>query len=101
MARHMWIDEGLYALLKSKADEWGYDTEQLLAVAAAYGLGDMILMRNHLAACRSVVAPTTLRRNSGACLPPWPHGHPLTAPSEPWRTSRASPMLVVARSPAS
>jgi hypothetical protein len=46
MARYTWVDEGLYALLKSKADEWGYDSEQLLAAAVAYGLGDMILMRD-------------------------------------------------------
>ena len=43
--RHMSVDEELYALLKSKADEWGCDAEQLLAAAAAYGLGDMIIMR--------------------------------------------------------
>jgi hypothetical protein len=53
MARHMWIDEGLYALLKSKADKWGYDTEHLLVAAAAYGLGDMILMRDGPRALRA------------------------------------------------
>jgi hypothetical protein len=45
MARQVWIDEGLYVLLGSEADDWGCEIGELLTAAAAYGLGAMMMSR--------------------------------------------------------
>jgi hypothetical protein len=41
----VWIDDDLYTLFASKAEEWGSDIEALLMAMAADGLGRMIIAR--------------------------------------------------------